>query len=47
MLWKNRNMFLTEAKEFAAEDTVLKMIEDSKEWFDAQKLALSEDEALH
>lgn len=41
MLWKNRNVFISEGREFSAEDTVMKVREDSKEWFDAQKLELS------
>lgn len=41
VLWKNRNSFIFEGKDFSAEDTVRKAMEDSKEWFDAQKMEQS------
>nr|VDC84143.1 unnamed protein product [Brassica rapa] len=37
ILWKNRNLFLFEGKEYSAIDTVAKVVEDSSHWFEAQK----------
>ncbi|CAN7100846.1 unnamed protein product [Brassica rapa subsp. narinosa] len=34
MLWKNKNSFIFEGKEYEAEVTVAKCLEDSKRWFD-------------
>ncbi|CAG7898976.1 unnamed protein product [Brassica rapa] len=44
-IWKNKNLFLFEGKEFAVEDTMAKVIEDSSHWFEAQKCRDEEDEA--
>ncbi|CAN6825537.1 unnamed protein product [Brassica oleracea] len=45
IIWKNRNLFLFEGKEFAVEDTMAKVIEDSGHWFEVQKRRDEEDEA--
>ena len=36
IIWKKRNLFLFEGKEFSVADTVAKVIEDSSQWFEAQ-----------
>lgn len=46
MIWKNRNSFIFEGKEFSAEDTIMKVMEDSKQWFDAQKIEMTRNVAM-
>lgn len=46
MIWKNRNSFIFKGKEYSEEDTVMKVMEDSKAWFDAQKIELSRTDAM-
>lgn len=45
MIWKNKNAFCIEGKEFAAEDTVAKIFEDSKRWFDVLEEASTVEES--
>lgn len=47
MIWKNKNTFCFEGREFAAEDTVAKCFEDSKRWFDALEEAKVTDSDMN
>lgn len=45
IIWKNRNSFLFEGKVFDTEDTVAKIQEDARQWFEVHKPLLDNQES--
>lgn len=45
IIWKNKNVFCVEGREFSADETVAKAQDDARPWFEAQK-GLKEERSL-